>query len=117
MIAGTVDSDGVPTIAVSVAGQNWTAVVDTGFNGDATLPEQLRPLIKMRPHGRYESLLASGEIIEEDVFLSEFEFDSQVYGAEITFAPIDEIIIGTHLLRNHQLDINFVLRSVLLEKV
>ena len=34
MIVGTVSADGVPTITLSVAGQDWPAVIDTGFNGD-----------------------------------------------------------------------------------
>ncbi len=39
MIRGTVSADGVPTITVSIAGQDWIAIIDTGFNGDLELPE------------------------------------------------------------------------------
>ena len=31
---GTVSDIGVPIITLSVAGQEWTATIDTGFNGD-----------------------------------------------------------------------------------
>ncbi len=33
MIHGTVSDAGVPTITLSVAGQEWSATIDTGFNG------------------------------------------------------------------------------------
>ncbi len=39
MIEGAVSADGVPTIALSIAGQDWTAILDTGFSGDLELPE------------------------------------------------------------------------------
>jgi len=34
MIHGTTNDDGVPVIRLVVAGQDWAAVIDTGFNGD-----------------------------------------------------------------------------------
>ena len=42
MIAGSVSNDGVPVITLEVAGQDWSAIIDTGFNGDLELPEALR---------------------------------------------------------------------------
>ncbi|MDE0398954.1 MAG: hypothetical protein OXL96_14250 [Candidatus Poribacteria bacterium] len=41
MIQGTVSDTGVPTIILSIAGQEWAATIDTGFNGDLELPETL----------------------------------------------------------------------------
>ena len=38
MIRGSVSPEGIPTIALSVAGGDWAAVVDTGFNGDVSMP-------------------------------------------------------------------------------
>lgn len=37
--------------------------------------------------------------------------------AEATFVATDEILIGTRLLRNHRLEINFATGEVLLERV
>ena len=42
MIHGTVSADGVPTITLSIGSQDWTATIDTGFNGDLELPEALQ---------------------------------------------------------------------------
>ncbi len=42
VIHGAVSANGVPTITLSIAGQDWTATIDTGFSGDLELPEALR---------------------------------------------------------------------------
>ena len=44
MIYGMVSANGVPTITLSIASQDWLATIDTGFNGDLELPEPLRRL-------------------------------------------------------------------------
>ena len=116
MILGTVSADGVPTITLSIAGQDWPAIIDTGFNGDLELPEGLCTTLIDRYVGRVTSTLAGGQIIEEDVDLVEFPFDGQIIHAEATFVPDSQILIGTHLIREYQLQIDFVQKSVQLER-
>ena len=41
---GTVAADGTPMITLTIAGQDWPALIDTGFNSDLDLPERLRML-------------------------------------------------------------------------
>ncbi len=116
MILGTVSADGVPTITLSIAGQDWPAIIDSGFNGDLELPDRLRTALNAQHVGRVMSALAGGQIIEEDVYLVEFLFDGQVIQAEATFAPSSQILIGTHLLRAYCLQIDFVRKTVRLER-
>lgn len=116
MILGTVSTDGVPMITLSIAGQDWPAVIDTGFNGDLELPDSLRNALNARHVGRVISALAGGQIIEEDVYLVEFLFDGQVIQAEATFASSSQILMGTHLLREYCLQIDFVRKTVQLER-
>ena len=116
MIVGTVSADGVPTITLSVAGQDWPAVIDTGFNGDLELPETLRGALNARYVGRVTSALAGGQSIEEDVYVVEFPFDGYLVPAEATFVPGSSILTGTHLIREYQLQIDFVHRSVQLAR-
>ena len=85
MIHGTVSADGVPTITLSIASQDWTATIDTGFNGDLELPEALRNSLNARYVGQVTSALAGGQMIEEDVYLIDFPFDGRVIQAEATF--------------------------------
>jgi predicted aspartyl protease len=116
VILGTVSADGVPTITLSIAGQDWPAIIDTGFNGDVELPQGLRTALTARYVGRVTSALAGGQIIEEDVYLVELPFDGQIIQAEATFVPDSQILIGTHLLREYQLQIDFAQKSVQLER-
>lgn len=46
----------------------------------------------------------------------DFPFDGTVT-AEATFVPGQEILIGTRLLSRYRLEVNFVQRTVLLERV
>ncbi|MCS6859572.1 MAG: hypothetical protein NZT92_04535 [Abditibacteriales bacterium] len=117
MIVGRVTSDDVPVITLVVAGQTWAVIIDMGFNGDLELPVVLRAFLNARFAGRVRSLLAAGQSIVEDRYLVDFPFDGQTVVAVATFVPGDEILIGTNLLRAYRLEINFVARTVLLERV
>ena len=48
---GKVTGEGVPILTLTVAGQDWTTVIDTGFNGDLELPNELRDLVQPRFKG------------------------------------------------------------------
>jgi predicted aspartyl protease len=111
-----VSADGVPTCTLIIAGKAWPAIIDTGFNGDLELPEELRAELAARYAGRVTSALAGGQRLEEDVYIVEFPFDGRLLQAEATFVADTYILIGTHLLRHYQLQIDFVARSVQLTR-
>jgi hypothetical protein len=117
LIDGVVTHDGVPLIELSIAGRKWTAVIDTGFNGDLELPAALRRSLSPRFIGRSRSYLAGGKYIDEDSFLVDFPFDGRVIRAEATFVPQGEILVGTHLLRSYRLVIDFVGRTLSLQQI
>lgn len=117
MIRGAVSVDGVPIIILPIASQNWRATIDTGFNGDLELPESLRKSLNARYVGQVTSALAGGQTIEESVYLVDFPFDGKVIQAEATFVVTHEILIGTHLLREYRLLVNFFSQTVELERV
>ena len=117
MIQGTVSDTGVPTITLSIAGQEWAATVDTGFNGDMELPETLRKVLNPQYIGEVISVLAGGQTIEEELYRVNLPFDGKMISAEATFVVGSEILIGTHLMQEHRLQIDFVKRTVVLEKV
>jgi predicted aspartyl protease len=73
VIRGAVSADGVPMIILSIAGQDWPAIIDTGFNGDLELPNDLRDVFNARYVGRVISALAGGQSVQEDVYLVEIE--------------------------------------------
>ena len=84
MIFGIVSTEGVPIITLSIGGQDWPAIIDTGFNGDLELPEDLREMFNARYVGRVTSALAGGQTIEEDVHIVDFPFDGRIIRTEAT---------------------------------
>ena len=71
MIQGTVSDTGVPIIIIPIAGQEWPATIDTGFNGDLeTLREALNPQYIVD----VISVLAGGQRITEELYRVNFLF-------------------------------------------
>lgn len=116
MILKEVSEDGVPVIKIAIDGKDWSATIDTGFNGDLELPEQLRDRVKARYVGRVSSALAGGKIIEEDAYLVDFPFDGNFLRVTVTFVKGSEILIGTHLLREYRLQMKFLSKNVELDR-
>lgn len=114
MIEGWVTPEGIPQIELTVAGQKWVAVIDTGFNGDLELPENLKGRLRSRFAGKVTSELAGGYQVEEDAYLVPFHFDGIDLLVEAVFGPVDEILIGTRLLDRHRLEISFPDRTLVL---
>lgn len=117
MMVGNVSLDGVPSVLLTMAGQTWPAIIDTGFNGDLELPASLMATVNARFDGRIHSLLAGGQTLVEDTYIVDFPFDGESFVAEATFVSGGQILIGTQLLRNYRLEISFPARTVLLERV
>lgn len=111
MIEGIVTEDGVPAIRIEVGSQPWQAIIDTGFNGELELPERLRSHLNAQLVGRVTSLLAANQRIEEEVFLVDFLFDGRTVRVQATFVDGDEILIGTRMLRDYRLLIDFPART------
>lgn len=116
MIEGMVTNDGVPLVEIEVGNDRWCAIVDTGFNGDLELPERLRSRVNARFVGCVTSHLAANQQIEEDVFLVDFSFGGFTNRAQATFVDDGEILIGTRMLRDYQLFIDFPARTVVIER-
>jgi predicted aspartyl protease len=117
VIRGTVTDDGSPTIVISVAGYEWTAVIDTGFNGGLELPEAIQPYVNARPTIPIRFLLGGGKTIVQQGYDVDFPFDGRTMTAEATFVPGGCIVLGTALLHAHRLEIDFVARTVKLDRV
>lgn len=81
------------------------------------MPETLRNVLNPQYIGRVTSVLAGGQTIEEELYLVNFLFDGKIVPAEVTFVLDNEILIGTRLLREYCLQIDFVRQIVVLEKV
>jgi predicted aspartyl protease len=116
LIEGVITQDDVPAIEMEIGNQPWLAIVDTGFNGDLELPERLRSHVNARFVGRVTSMLAANQLIEEDVFLVDFRFDGRILAAQATFGEGNESLIGTGMLREYRLIVDFPAGVVVIEK-
>jgi predicted aspartyl protease len=117
MIEGWVDDDGVPWVEMEIAGRRWVALVDTGYNGFVDLPVQLRSQLDPLYIGRGQAELAGGFVVEEQQFVADVPFDGTSILAEVTCVAGDEILLGTALLSEHRLEIDFPARTVCLERL
>lgn len=116
MIEGYVTEDGEPVITVTIAGREWIAIIDSGFNGDLELPAELQTEMNLTPFGPIESILAGGQFLVEESYFVEFRLDGTLVRALATFVAGEVILIGTRLLQNHILTINFPANSVQIER-
>ena len=115
-MTGEVDHRGTPVLQLIIGGEEWTAVIDTGFDGFLQLPESLTDEFPGKYWGEAEVALGGGQIVQEDLFTIAFPFDNDILSGEASFTPGDEILIGTGLLQGYRLEIDFVARTVLLVK-
>jgi predicted aspartyl protease len=117
MIEGLVEDDGWPVVHLPVAGRRWRATIDTGFKGDLELPYTLGPSVRARFFGHGRADLAGAQSVEEEYYLVDFQFDDGTVRAVASFVTGDEILIGTLMLRDYRLEIDFPARRVMLEKL
>lgn len=61
-------------------------------------------------------MLAAGQSVWDDCYWVEFPFDGELVRVLATFAPGDEILIGTRLLRDFRLEIDFPARALVLQR-
>ena len=116
MITGRVSKSLIPVITLEIGGIPFDTVVDTGFNGYLELPNILRSTLQPRFAGRIKSLLGGGQRIEEDVYLAGIPFDGELVEASVTFVDGDKVLLGTQMLKNHRVVIDFKALSVVLDR-
>jgi hypothetical protein len=117
VISGIVSEEGTPLIPIPIGGHEWIGIIDSEFNGDLQLPESLRQFFNPRFIAPTVSVLANGQELTEDSFEIDFPFDGQVVRAETTFVLEGDLLVGTNLLKQFVLQINFPDQTVLLERV
>ena len=116
MISGIVTGNGVPLIVLKLASEDWLTVVDTGFNGALELPAALSSRLILQSAGFITSELAAGVTVEEEAFRTFIEFDGEQIEVDVTFADVEQALLGTWLLAKHRLEIDFPKATVRLTR-
>jgi len=113
---GVVTEKGTPTITLSIDGQGWLTVIDTGFDGDFELPQALFASCVVEHIGPTLNQLAGGIMVVEELYAVQLPFDGGMVSAEATFVDGNEVLLGTGLLRDYRMTIDFPAGTVQLER-
>lgn len=121
MIIGFVNESDEPVIEVKLdlgkEKRAVNAVIDTGFNGYISVPKKLIDESDWDFLGIEEYELASGELMREKVFLGRIEIGTEKLAVFILSNNSSDTLVGTKLLRNRLLIINFADKTLKIEKV
>lgn len=116
MIVGSV-IDGVPMIELPFGPETFEAIVDTGFNGYLELPSSQFDQLNPEFEGEVTAELAGGITITEAVYRVEIPFEGRNVDAIVSFVDGDGVLLGTAMLEDYRLSIDFPAGTLLLERV
>ena len=104
---------------LTVAGQPFEAVLDTGFEGGLQLPTAWRgPLSPLLTH-RYRELtyqLADGSTLTTYSHWLDVELDGETILVETIFLDGDEILLGVDAMRDYRLVIDYPASTAALDR-
>ena len=110
MVKGFINENLEPIISIGIyfsTLNTFDAIIDTGFNGYISIPEKIIKLTSWIFIGHDEYELADGKILKEKVYLGEIIFNGKVQKVYVLSNKTKDILIGTKLLINKILVINF----------
>lgn len=116
MLVGRVTRYGEPVVALQLLLRRgvvtYPAVVDTGFNGYLCVPKTILVKSGWRVIGTEKFEIATGAIVEQQIYLGEAIFDGQRGPVYTVATEAQDILIGTKLLRGKTLVVNFSTKRV-----
>jgi predicted aspartyl protease len=116
MLTGKVNRLGEPVVAIELILHarpiRFPAVVDTGFNGYLSVPRNLLARSKWRPIGTEKFEIATGSLVEQEIYLGESVFDGRRGLIYSVSTEARDILIGTKMLRGKVLLVNFRTKQV-----
>lgn len=119
-ILGFINESGELTVELTVIGfrgeTTVNAIVDTGFTGSLYLPASIIAALGMDLDGPGMSRLADGSVTRDLVFNGKIKWLERVVPVKITLSFSDEVLLGTRLLENCKLLIDYPARQFFIEK-
>ncbi len=114
MTSGKVNFQDEPEVYVSlmIDGRlrRKRAIVDTGFNGYLSPPASFAKNWYFSGYEQYE--IATGDIVEQKVYLGKILWNRKIRDVYAVTSHADDILIGTKLLRQNILVIDFAKKRV-----
>ena len=119
MLQGRVTRYGEPVVPIDLILRKrptrFPAVVDTGFNGYLSVPKSLLTRGGWQAIGTEKFEIATGAIVEQAIYLGEAVFDGRRGPVYTVATEAHDILVGTKLLRNKLLTVNFRTKRVLIK--
>jgi predicted aspartyl protease len=115
MARGYLTSHFTAVINVTIDDTVFEAVIDTGFSAGLLLPEYWRSLIPCIPVREARFEFPDGTIESYSIYNCIVGIEGSDHSVETIFCGENEAIIGTDLLRNFHLSIDYPKRLVILE--
>lgn len=116
-MSGALSITGTPVLLTSIAGKSWRTIVDTGFDGDLELPQALFDDCMIEHIGPTLNVLAGGVTIVEELYRVQIIFDGRQRNAEATFVDGEEILLGTGMLMDYHMTIDFPASTIELSRI
>lgn len=116
MLQGIVNEYGEPIVPLKlVSGSeliDTSAVIDMGFNGYLSISKNFLKRLDWYFIGYEEYELANGKRFKEEVYLGRIVFDNEKYDVFVVVTDSEDTLIGTKLLKEKILTINFSLNRI-----
>ena len=75
-------------------------ILDTGFNGEFSLPKEYRDRCELQFLGAEDFKLADGSVVSEEVYIGQVIMDNSPYFVEISLTDDEDAILGMGIIRN-----------------
>lgn len=101
------DADLSPRLEISTsAGEVLDLVVDSGFNGELTLPVSLIKKLGLKKRGFIYNRLADGSTVRTATFAGEILWFGQRMPVLVQATPSDEGLLGTELFQGCKVELD-----------
>jgi clan AA aspartic protease len=121
VLKGRVNENDEPVVSIDLIlrtkPSRYDAIIDTGFNGYLSVPHSLVRKSSWYFAGVEEYELATGERVEQQVYLGHVVFDRRPLQVYVVTSNSKDILIGTKLLRSKRLMIDFDAGTVVIKNV
>jgi len=87
-------------------------LIDTGFSGELCLPKSLIKGADLKLIDTTLAEMANGELVEFNIYKAKILFDDQIKEVAVFDTKSEEALIGTGLLADKSLTIDFVNRRI-----
>ena len=107
MIVGRVNADLEPVVPIAIVDNRgyrwrWEVVVDTGFNGDLTLPAEFIQQLGVSLVGEADATLADGQTVKSKYYRTTMLWDGS-YRDVYVVESATESLLGTNLIQGSTL--------------